>query len=69
MLKSRTKQPSCSLLQMGPNMLLVEKLEKNGIKRLDQIQPFAEQNDLELAVDLSPYAYYIVGCAYPIATL
>ncbi|KAK6841022.1 citrate synthase [Apiospora arundinis] len=46
--------------KMRPNMLVVEKLEKNGIKRLDQIQPFAEQNDIELAVDLSPYAYYIV---------
>ncbi|KAK8109553.1 hypothetical protein PG999_007690 [Apiospora kogelbergensis] len=44
----------------GPNMLIVEKLEKNGIRRLDQIQPFAEQNSIELAVDLSPYAYYIV---------
>lgn len=41
-------------------MLIVEKLERNGIRRLDQIQPFAEQNSIELAVDLSPYAYYIV---------
>ncbi|KAK6850971.1 hypothetical protein PG987_000605 [Apiospora arundinis] len=40
---------------------MVEKLERNNIKRLNEMQPFLEQQGIEIAVDLSPYAYYVIG--------
>lgn len=45
-------------------MLVVEKLERNNIKRLNEMHPFMVQQGIEMSVDLSPYAYYVMGRMY-----
>ncbi|KAK7943828.1 uncharacterized protein PG986_012941 [Apiospora aurea] len=47
--------------KMGPDMTLVEKLERHNIRRLGEMQPFLEQHGMEMPVDLSPHAYYVIG--------
>ncbi|KAK8085448.1 hypothetical protein PG997_006719 [Apiospora hydei] len=47
--------------KMGPDMALVERLEKNNIRRLNEMQPFMEQHGIEMPVDLSPHAYHVIG--------
>lgn len=51
---------------MGPSFMMVEKLERNNIKRLNEMQPFLAQQGIEIAVDLSPYAYYVIERTYPL---
>ncbi|KAK8044439.1 hypothetical protein PG993_004463 [Apiospora rasikravindrae] len=47
--------------KMGPDMTLVERLERNNVRRLNEMQPFMERQGMEMLVDLSPHAYYVVG--------